>query len=148
MISTKILLTSMLCLNIAICSAQKQLLSYPDLQYLMQNKTDAVTNFLKQKDYFLQPATGIGVRFFTLYADADYTDISIASNNRHTIISLSTTDSAQVAILKKALSIYSFKNSKGAKVYKIKDGTIATAALKENDEPVNANKPFIVKLEN
>lgn len=142
-------LTGILSFTIVMCSAQKQLLSYQDLQYMMQNNATSISSFLQQKDYHLQPSFGDNeTRFFTLYADVDYTDISIKANSRHTYIHLSTTDLPQVELIQKALATYPYKNSKGAKIYRVKDGTIATAALKEEQQQAKRNTLYTIELEN
>jgi len=83
-----------------------------------------------------------------LYADTDYTDVSITSKGRHTNIHLSTTDLPQIEMIKIALSSYPTKNSKNATIYRIKDGTISTAALLENEQKGNMNKLYTLDLEN
>lgn len=145
----KTVLTGIFSFTIVMCSAQKQLLTYQDLQYVMQNNIPSISSFLQQKDYHLQPSFGDNeTRFFTLFADIDYTDISVKANSRHTIVHLSTTDLAQVDLIQKALVNYPFKNSKGAKIYRVKDGAINTAALKEEEQQAKRNKLYTIELEN
>ncbi|WP_198170230.1 hypothetical protein [Mucilaginibacter arboris] len=148
-IMLKTLLSTIFSFTILFCSAQNKLLTYQDLQYIIQNNPALVNDFLQQKDYHLQPgSSNTETHFFELYADTDYTDILIALNKRRTIIRLSTTHLPQVEMIQKALAAYPFKNNKDAKIYRIKDGTISTIAMKEDGQQVNGTKLYTFEVEN
>ena len=143
----KFLLVSAFSFTTFFCAAQKQLLNYQDLQYLLQNNPAQVKDFLKQKDFYSHPSANINeTRYLGLIADKDYTDILIQAGNRHTIINLSTTNLQQIELIQKMLSVYAFKNSKGAKIYRIKDGVVSTVVLKENEQ--QGGKVYIMEMEN
>ncbi len=145
----KTLLTGIFSFTVFVCSAQKQLLTYQDLQYIIQNKPALVTAFLKEKDYRLQPGFNNNeIRFSGFYADADYTDIVINTNNRRTTVNLSTTHLPQVEMIQKAIGAYPSRNSKGAKIYRVKDASVSTVSLKEDEPQGHENKLYTVELEN
>lgn len=145
----KFLFTTICSFSFFWCAAQKQLLTYQDLQYILQNKTDLVTSFLKQKDYQLQPSFNNNeVRFFTLYSDAIYSDIIVIERNRRTTINITTTNSDQLELLQKAIENYPVRNTKGAKIYRIKDGSVSTVAVKEEASEGSLNKVYTIELEN
>ncbi|RYE36962.1 MAG: hypothetical protein EOP42_01430 [Sphingobacteriaceae bacterium] len=142
----KILLTGFLVIAAGYyCNAQKQLLTYSDLQYLTQNNVAAVTGFLQQKDYHLQNAANGELRFFGLIADEDYNDVYVNINGKHTSVTLTTTDLLQVETIQKSLQNLSYKNSKKGKSYRVKDAGIAVMNVRE---PVNPEKAYIIQFEN
>ncbi len=146
----RLLLTAIFSFGFFWCSAQKQLLTYQDMQYILQNKADLITSFLKQKDYQVQPSFNKNeIRFFGLYSDADYSDIVVVQNNRRTTINISTTHLKQLELLQKAIESYPVRNNnKGAKIYRIKDGSVSAVAIKEEAQQGNLNKIYTVELEN
>ncbi len=145
----KILFTGIFCSLCFWCSAQNQVLTYQDLQYVLQNKADLVTPFLKKKDYHLQAGLGNNeTRFFALFADTDYTDLTINKSKKHTILTISTTHTQQAELVQKAVESLPVKNSKGSKIYRIKDGIIATVAIIEETQQGNLNKLYTIELEN
>lgn len=127
------------------CSAQKQLLTYQDLQFIMQNNT-AATNFLQQKDYHLQSSSGKETRFFGLMADNDYNDIYIGTEGKRTTVILTTTNLLQVESIQKALQNYTYKNNKNGKLYRIKDSGISNLSVKE--PTTSADKVYTIQIEN
>ncbi len=144
----KALLTFIFSVALLHCSAQKQLLTYKDLQYIIQNNTATVTAFLQQKDYHIQTAANGEIRFFGLYADNDYTDIDINQKGKRTNIVLSTTHIPQIAGIQQELQNFTFKNSKGGKLYRIKDSVISNLFLKEDEARPNTNKICTIEVEN
>lgn len=144
----KTLLSAVLCFSTFLCSAQKQLLTYQDLQYLMQNGKQEVKGFLQQKDYHLVSDAENETRYMALMADIDYIDILISHTNKHHLITITTTDLPQVQMMQKALEPYHFKDSKRGKVYKIKDDAIANLYWKEGETPNLPTKFYTIQLEN
>lgn len=145
----KTIFTAVFCCAFFFCSAQKQLLTYTDLQYIIQNKPAQVTAFLKEKNYQVLPGSDNNtLHFLGLIADEDYTDVAINFDKRRTRIHLTTTDQPQLALIQKAIQIYPGKNSKGSTIYHIKDEAIATIAIKENEPQVNNFKVYTIDLEN
>lgn len=141
----KSLLTCFLTFSMLYCSAQKQMLTYQDLQFIIQNNA-AATNFLQQKDYHLQSSSAKETRFFGLFADEDYNDIFIGTEGKRTTVILTTTNLSQVESIQKALQNYAYKNSKNGKLYRIKDSVISNLSLKE---PTNtADKVYTIQVEN
>lgn len=144
----KTILTFIFSLICFLCFAQKQLLSYHDLQIIIQSKPEQATSFLQQKDYHLQPAfTNKQIRFLTLYADNDYTDISIVSKSKHNTVLITTTHLAQAEEIQKALQAYQFKDNKGTKVYHVKDDAVSNISFKE-EQKSDVVKIYSIELEN
>lgn len=144
----KTLFTALFCCTIFYCSAQKQLLSYQDLQYILKNRTEAVTTFLKDKNYQLQPGLAANqVRFLGLFADEDYSDITVIYGTRHATIHLITTDKAQVEEIQKAVASYPSKNSKGVDIYRVKDAAVNTIGIKEEETKGKIFKVYTIDLE-
>ncbi|MEX8546155.1 MAG: hypothetical protein V5804_01020 [Mucilaginibacter sp.] len=145
----KPIITAVFCCMVFFCSAQKQLLTYPELQSIVQNNPDQITIFLKGKNYQILPGSNNNnLHFLGLVADEDYTDITISFEKRHTIIHLTTTNQPQVAVIQKYLQSYNGKNSKGSTIYRVKDGAFSTIAIKENEPKVNSLKVYNIDLEN
>ncbi len=145
----KSIFTAVFCCTVFFCSAQKQLLSYPDLQSIVQNNPSQIIAFLKEKNYQVLPGSdNNSLHFLGLIADEDYTDIAISFQKRHTIIHIATTNQPQVAVIQKYLQNYNGKNSKGSTIYRVKDGAFATIALKENEPKLNSLKVYNIDLEN
>lgn len=145
----KTISTAVLCCTFFFCSAQKQLLTYADLQYIIQNKPAQVTTFLKEKDYQIVPGSSSNnLHFLSLIADEIYTDVAINFDKRRTNIYLTTTDLPQLALIQKAVQSYPNKNSKGSILYRIKDEAIATIAIKENEPQKNSFKVYTINIEN
>ena len=145
----KPIFTAVLCCLFFFCSAQKQLLTYADLQNIIQSKPAQLTTFLIEKNYQILPGSNNNqLHFLGLIADEDYTDIAISFEKRHTKIYLTTTDQQQFALIQKYLQNYNSKNSKGSTIYRIKDEAIATIAIKENEPKVNSFKVYTIDLEN
>lgn len=145
----KPIITAVFCCMFFFCSAQKQLLSYPDLQSVVQNNPAQIITFLKEKNYQVLPGSNNNsLQFLGLIADQDYTDITINFEKRHTIIHLTTTNQLQVAVIQKYLQSFNGKNSKGFTIYRVKDEAFATIALKENEPKVNSLKVYNIDLEN
>ncbi|RYE35815.1 MAG: hypothetical protein EOP42_05605 [Sphingobacteriaceae bacterium] len=127
------------------CSAQKQLLSYQDLQYIIQNNTAAVTGFLQQKDYRLQNSGNGQTRFYGLIADDDYNDFNFSTQGKHNTVTLLTTDTQQIEIIENSLKNYTYKNTKNGKAYRIKNDVISAISIKP---PADAQKIYTVLFEN
>lgn len=145
----KTLLAIIFSFTATFCSAQTKILSYQDLQYIIQSNPAAVAIFMQQKGFYPQPAfSNDEARFFILYADADYTDISIKPSTKHGFIHLSTTHFPQVEEIQKALTTYPSKNSRGAKIYRVKDKAVSNVSLKEDEPKDKANKIYTIELEN
>lgn len=140
--------TVFFCLSFFFCSAQNQLLTYQDLQYILQNQPKLLDNFLQQKNFQPRPTGNNDSRYFALYADVDYTDVLVTSKGRHVIVVLSTTHQQQFEVIQKALNFYTPKNSKNGKIYRVKDGTISTILLKEDEAQNTPNKLYTIELEN
>lgn len=146
----KAIFTIVFCCAFFFCSAQKQLLTYADLQYIIQNKPTQVTGFLTEKNFQVLPGSDAdGLHFLALIADQDYTDVAVVFEKRRTKIHLNTTDVPQFALIQKALQNYTGKNSKGfTTVYRVKDEAFATIRIKENEPQVNSLKVYTIDLEN
>lgn len=143
--SKKSFLTCVLLTATMYCSAQKQLLSYQDIQYIVQNNTAAVTSFLQQKEYHLQSSSNGEARFFSLIADADYNDVNFNAQGKHTILTLLTTDLPQLKLIESELQNRDFKNTKNGKLYRIKSDAISTISIKP---PETAEKIYTIRIEN
>lgn len=139
------LLTASLVAGSLYCSAQKQVLTYPDLQYIAQNNTAAVISFLQQKDYHLQSSSNGELQFFGLIADEDYNDIYVNIKGKHTSVLITTTDLPQVETVQKSLQNTPYKNSKNGKTYRVKDAGISMLSIKE---PINTEKTYLIQFEN
>ncbi|RYY07141.1 MAG: hypothetical protein EOP43_04140 [Sphingobacteriaceae bacterium] len=144
----KLLLTGIFSFTALLCSAQKQLLTYQDLQSILQTQPAAVASFMQQKDYHLHPAANNEIRYLTIYADNDYADILLKTDGKHHTLTVLTTHLEQVKLIQNSLEAYSFKNSKGTKIYRIKDSGVSKVILSENEPQTNANKVYIIELEN
>ncbi|RYY06881.1 MAG: hypothetical protein EOP43_04950 [Sphingobacteriaceae bacterium] len=141
----KVLLTCIFMTTAMYCSAQKQLLSYQDLQYIIQSNTAAVTGFLQQKDYHLQSADNKQARFFALFADEDYNDFDLSIQGKHATLTLLTTDLQQIETLENSLKNYVYKSTKNGKTYRIKSDAISVISIKP---PAEAQKVYTVLVEN
>ncbi len=127
------------------CCAQKPLLTYQDLQYIIQNPTKATT-FLQQKDYRLQSSYNGEMAFSGLLADEVYNDVFISTNGKHVTVTLTTSISSQLDLIQKDLQNYESKNNKNGKIYRIKEAGISNLRIKM---PVgNADKLYTIQLEN
>jgi hypothetical protein len=145
----KILLTCIFSFTVVLCSAQNKLLTYQDLQYIIQNSPNTIGTFLQQKDYHLHPASNINeTRYLGIFADNDYTDLSIKLNGKHKLVNLLTTNSEQVGLIQKSLATYDFKTNKGIKIYRVKDAAINKVAFSEIEPQKNANKVYTIEFEN
>lgn len=145
----KLLLTSVFSFAFLLCSAQKQLLSYQDLQSIIQTQPAAAASFLQQKDYHLHPSSNSSeTRYLGIYADNDYADIILKTNGKRNVLILLTTHLEQVQVIQKSLEAYSFKNSKGGKIYRVKDSAISRVVMSENEPQNNSNKVYTIEFEN
>ncbi|MGI4020502.1 MAG: hypothetical protein ACRYFA_03280 [Janthinobacterium lividum] len=145
----KLVLTSIFSFAALLCSAQKQLLTYQDLQSIIQTQPAAVASFLQQKDYHFHPSSASNeTRYLGIYADNDYADIILKTNGKHNIVVVLTTHLEQVQVIQKSLEAYSFKNSKGGKIYRVKDAAISKVVFSENEPQNNTNKIYTIELEN
>lgn len=135
----------MLLLATLFCSAQKPLLTYHDLQYLIQNPTGA-TAFLQQKDYRLQSTYNGETAFSGLLADEVYNDVFISTKGKHVNVTLTTNDGGQLDLIQKDLQNYESRSNKNGKIYRIKDAGISNLSVKL---PIgNAEKRYSIQLEN
>jgi len=127
------------------CSAQKPLLTYHDLQYLIQNPTNAAT-FLKEKDYRLQSSFKGEMAFSGLLADEVYNDVFISTKGKRVTVILTTTNTGQLDLIQKDLQNYESKETKNGKIYRIKEAGISNLSIKL---PVgNADKLYTIQVEN
>lgn len=144
----RLILTSIFSFGVMLCSAQKQLLTYQDLQTVIQAQPAAAASFLQQKDYHSHLSTNNETRYLAIYADNDYADIILKTNGKQHILTVVTTHIEQVQLIQKSLEAYAPKNSKGAKVYRVKDAAVSKVVLSENEPQNNANKVYTIELEN
>ncbi|MGI4750893.1 MAG: hypothetical protein ACRYFB_09680 [Janthinobacterium lividum] len=142
----KALLSCVMMFSVLYCAAQKPLLIYQDLQFLIQSNSTAVTTFLQQKDYHLQSSSNGEIRFFGLFADELYNDIFIGTQGRKTTVILTTTNLSQIETIQKELQSYSSRNSKNGKLYRIKDLGISTLSIKEPNS--STDKTYTIQFEN
>lgn len=127
------------------CSAQKPLLTYQDLQYIIQNPT-AVTVFLQQKDYRLQSSYNGEMVFSGLLADEEYNDLFINTKGKRTAVTLTTTNTGQVDLIQKNLQNYESRSNKNRKIYRIKEAGISNLSIKSPGS--NGEKIYTIQVEN
>ena len=141
----KVILSCTLVFATLCCLAQKPLLTYQDLQYIIQNPT-TVASFLQQKDYRLQSSFNGQMVFSGLIADEEYNDVFISIKGKRTTVTLSTTSADQVEMIQKSLQTYASHNSKNSKIYRIKEAGISNLSVKMPAD--NAEKLYTIQLEN
>lgn len=127
------------------CSAQKPLLTYQDLQYIIQNPT-AATAFLQQKNYHLQSSYNGELAFSGLMADEDYNDVFISTKGKRVKLTITTTNAGQLDLIQKELQNYNARSSNNTKIYRIKEAGISNLSIKPPAN--NGEKIYTIQLEN
>jgi hypothetical protein len=104
--------------------AQKQLLSYEDIKYLLENNLQRADTFFEAKGYTIDPKTKKNIKKYALAAGGTHTDVKMRLDGRRMFIDIETNELNQYNLIYNSISDYVTQDTTlGADVksYKIKD---------------------------
>jgi hypothetical protein len=114
----KILLTLILMLSVTLCFAQRGLVSYEDIKFMLHNNLQQVDTFLTIKGYIpVKKDNTTKIRQYTITAPGDtHTDINVRLDGKRMFIEIQTNQISQYNAIHDSIIQFLDKNSMAAGV--------------------------------
>jgi hypothetical protein len=137
----KILLTLMLMLPVTLCFAQRGLVSYEDIKFMLHNNLQQVDTFLTIKGYVpVKKDNATKNREYNIIAPGDtHTDINVRLDGKRIFIEIQTNQISQYNAIHDSIIQFLDKNSSvpGVQTYGVKDlGTIYITVEDNTGDPL------------
>ena len=137
----KILLTLILMLSVSLCFAQRGLVSYEDIKFILHNNLQQVDTFLTIKGYVpIKKDNATKNREYNITAPGDtHTDINVRLDGKRMFIEIQTNQISQYNAIHDSIIQFLDKNSSvpGVQTYGVKDlGTIYITVEDNTGDPL------------
>ena len=121
----KLLFAAVLICCSSLCFGQKNLISYDDIQYLLQTNLNMADTFLVAKGYLIGKKDNKtkNRQYSVTFRDGTYSNLDLRSDGRRLFIEIETNELDQYNLIRESISQYLTKDSQvvDVQIYAVKD---------------------------
>jgi predicted house-cleaning NTP pyrophosphatase (Maf/HAM1 superfamily) len=121
----KLLVATILLGCTSLCFGQKNLISYDDIKYLLQNNLNMADTFLVAKGYLIAKKDNKtkNRKYSVTFRDGTYSNLDLRSDGKRLFIEIETNELSQYNLIRESISQYLTKDSQivDVQVYAMKD---------------------------